>query len=274
MIKRTTTAKTSSRSTKIQSVAPELETQSPAPPTRNSGYARALPIALILVVLLGGTGYLVRAAMQSRSGSNSQDLQVREGVDPQVVANVINRVRELVAVTADELPTVATIQDITVLRPQNPTLYRDAQNGDKLLVWSDKVVVYSSNMDRVLVAMPINLGPDTSQAAPNANTQVAAATAATAAAEAEVTIEVRNGTETAGAARVLSDKLKAEGFSTLAPADAKNKTYTSTVIYNATGKSVPKTLEKLVASTGGRVVTAVEGEASTKADLLIIVGSK
>lgn len=231
---------------------------------------RALPIAILLIVVVGGVGYFVNAAMKDKSSIDSSDIQVREGVDPKEVASVISRVREMVAVSADEMPTVATVQDISVLRPQNPTLYRDAQNGDKLLVWSDKVVVFSTAKDRVLVAMPINIGPETSQTAPS-DARVAAASATE---EPRVTIEVRNGTPTPGVARTLSERLKTDGFQTLAPGDANNKTYTSTVIYNATGKTIPKTLEKLVAATGGSVVTSLPGEGTSKADLLIIVGGK
>jgi hypothetical protein len=273
MIKRTSAPKTAS--TRVAKTAPIASTSETLPtqptPQKGNGYARTIPLAVLLVVLVGGAGYFVNAAMKSRSAGDISNIQVREGVDPKEVASVIDRVRELVAVSRDEMPTVATVQDISVLRPQNPTLYRDAQNGDKLLVWSDKVVVFSTSMDRVLVAMPINIGPETSQTAPS-DARVAAASATEE--EPRVTIEVRNGTPTPGVARTLSEELKKEGFQTLAPGDANNKTYTSTVIYNTTGKAVPKTLEKLVAATGGTVVTALPGEGTSKADLLIIVGGK
>jgi hypothetical protein len=272
MIKRTSAAKAPSSRAKASQAPAALETAPmTAAPSKGSGYSRAIPIVIALVLVVGGGAYFVNAAMKGKSGSDLSNIEVRDGVDPKEVANIIDRVRELVAVQGDELPTVATVQDISVLRPQNPTLYRDAQNGDKLLVWSDKVVVYSASKDRLLVVMPINVTSDTTTQNAPSDTRVAAATVSE---EPKVTIEVRNGSPTPGAARVLNDKLKAEGFQTLAPADAKNKTYSSTIIYNATGKAIPKTLERLIASTGGTVVTAAEGEGSTSADLLIIVGAK
>lgn len=272
MIKRTSTPRTaSSRTAKASVASPVTETSSAQPlPQKGSGYMRAMPLAILLVILVGGIGYFVNASMKNTSSIDASDIQVREGVDPNEVAAVIDRVRELVAVSTEEMPTVATVQDISVLRPQNPMLYRDAQNGDKLLVWSDKVVVFSAAKDRVLVAMPINIGPETSQTAPS-DARVAAASAVE---EPRITIEVRNGTPTPGVARTLSEKLKSDGFQMLAPGDANNKTYTSTVIYNATGKTIPKTLEKLVAETGGTVVNTLPGEGASKADLLIIVGGK
>lgn len=240
----------------------------PAPKTKKvvaespSENKNIVPIAILLVLVVGFAGYFLVSAMKGRSNGPVSSMQVREGVDAKQVQNVIDRVRQLVDTKADEQPTVATVQDITILRPQNPSLYRDAENGDKLLVWSDKAVVYSVSKDRILVVIPVN---------PSA--QEAVTTPSSAVKEPSVTIEVRNGSATAGAARTLSDALKADGFQMLTPAEAKDKTYPLTVIYNSTGKTIPKTLEKLMLATGATVVTALEGEAPSKADLLIIVGA-
>ncbi|MCE9585752.1 LytR C-terminal domain-containing protein [Candidatus Uhrbacteria bacterium] len=258
MIKRTS----ASRTKKVVMEEPMVSTTTTPP--KGTGTSRAIPIVIALVLVVGGVGYFVNAAMKGKTSADVTQGQIGEGVNAEEVNKTIERVRSLTVTTADEFPTVATIQNISILRPQNPTLYRDAENGDKLLVWSDKVVVYSANKDRLLVVMPINIPPTVS----------APVAAATVTEEPTVTLEVRNGSATLGVARVLSEKLKGEGFKTLAPGDAKNKLYASTVIYNATGKTIPNTLEKLVASTGGTVVDSLEGERESKADLLIIVGGK
>lgn len=256
---------------KAQAPVPQPDSLPIAGPTKGSGYAKAFPIVLVIVLLIGGLGYFVQASINGKAVSDLSDVQVRDGVDPKEVANVIDRVRELVAVKEDELPTVATIQDISVLQPQNPTLYRDAENGDKLLVWSDKVVVYSTAKNRVLVAMPINISAETAPQS-SGNSTVAAATVTPTAAPEDATIEVRNGTPTAGLARTLNDKLKAAGFKTVAPGDAKTKNYTKTMILNASGKSLPDTLAALVKETGGTVVDALPEEGKSPADILVIVG--
>jgi len=225
-------------------------------------------LVLVAVLVLGGFGYWVHASTSGgSSASNVRDLQVRDGVDPKEVQNIISRVGKLVVVKEGELPTVATIQDISILLPQNPTLYRDAENGDKLLVWSDKIVVYSASKDRVLFAMPINVTAPEAQATSDSTVM-----AANAPSDEKASIEVRNGTQTAGLARVLSDSLKVEGFTMTAPGDAKNKSYSKTVIFNGSGKSLPKTLEALVKSTGGSVVDNLPDEAKSVADILVIIG--
>ncbi len=241
----------------------------PVPKTKKieqevSPKSKQIVIGLVLfafLVLCVGFFSLVFKGVSSRNISSM--MQVRDGIDPKQISDVVARVRELVATKADEQPTVATVQDISILRPQNPALYRDAENGDRLLVWSDKAVVYSVSKDRLLVVIPVSATP---QAAP-----VQASPSGT---EPAVTIEVRNGSATLGAARTLSDVLKADGFQALEPAEAKDKAYSATVIYNVTGKTIPKTLEKLVQATGAKVVTSLAGEKASLADLLIIVGAK
>lgn len=228
---------------------------------------RALPFLVALIVLVGGAGYFVHASNQKTDGSiEASQLQVREGVDPKEVEQVIKRVRELVVTNDQELPAVATIEDVSVLRPQNPVLYRDAQNGDRVLLWQDLIVVFSSTRQRVLAVMPI-IG----SGAPTANAQPAEQAQNTPVPETP-TIEVRNGTPTAGLARVLSDQLKSMGFTVLAPTDAQNKGYVKTKIWVSTDKPFPETLKRLLEVTGGEVVNTLPSEGSTQADILIIVG--
>lgn len=228
---------------------------------------RVLPFLIALIVLVGGAGYFVHASNQKTEGSlDASQLQVREGVDPKEVEHVIKRVRELVVTNEQELPAVATIEDVSVLRPQNPVLYRDAQNGDRVLLWQDLIVVFSASRQRVLAAMPIIGGGAPTASAPAEQPQNTPVPETP-------TIEVRNGTPTAGLARVLSDQLKAMGFTMLAPTDAQNKGYVKTKIWVSSDKPFPETLKRLLEVTGGEVVNTLPAEGSTQADILIIVGA-
>ncbi len=257
MIKRTT------KKTKVEAVEPEII------PNRDRRM-RIQPITIVaILIVLAVIAFGIKAVWISPTNTSNQ-LQVRNGVDPQAVEQVIKRVGQLVATSESEVPTIATIQDIDQLRPQNPTLYRDAANGDKLLVWSDKIVVYSTSKDRVLVVMPIQVTAPA--VAPGADATTTSSTATPV--EEKATVQVLNGTPTSGLARTMNDKLKAAGITTIAASDAQQKNYAATVIYNASGKSLPKTLEKLVSLTGGTVVDTLPGEAAAKSDIVVIMGTK
>ena len=73
------------------------------------------------------------------------------------ISTLIAKVARHIVIRTDEKPTVATIQDAQILRTQNPDFYKDAKNGDRLLIWSDKAVLYSTSQDKILSVLPIRI---------------------------------------------------------------------------------------------------------------------
>jgi hypothetical protein len=178
------------------------------------------------------------------------------------VKSLIARVAKHIIVNPNEEPTIATIENADLLKQQSPLFYKDAQNGDRLLVWSDKAILYSPSRDIILAALPVSAPPASSSTTPTAD------------ATEEATIEVRNGTLTAGLGRSMSDKLKAAGLTVLPPTDAKVKTYEQTVIIiRDSSKPLPKTLETLKAITGAQIIDAPAAEGVLKGDFLVILGA-
>lgn len=259
--------------------APSSAAKSAPPAVQEaSRAARALPFLFAVLVLLLIGAYAYKAKNNISIGGNN--VQVTQG-DAREMQALINKVSSVVAVNADEIPSIATIEDITMVRAQNPILYRGAQNGDRLLVWSDKAVVFSSSQEKVLSVMPLIKDQGDIQyvqrliSALN-GTQIPVDSASTTATSTQAitnpTVEVRNGTPTAGRARTTSDSLKAAGFNTVAPGDAGNKNYTKTVIYVSKQGVSQETIDKLKQATGGDIVTSLTGEAAPKADIVVIIG--
>lgn len=259
--------------------APSSAAKSAPPAVQEaSRAARALPFlfAVLILVLIGAYAY--KAKNSVTIGGNN--VQVAEG-DAREMQALINKVSSVVAVNADEIPSVATIQDITMVRAQNPILYRGAQNGDRLLVWADKAVVYSVSQQKVLSVMPLIKDQGDIQyvqrlisALNGTQTPVDTASTTTSSTQAVTnpTVIVLNGTPTPGRARTTSDQLKTAGFNTLAPGDAGHKDYTKTVIYVSKQGVSQETIDKLKQATGGDVVTSLTNEAAPKADIVVIIG--
>lgn len=187
---------------------------------------------------------------------------------------LVEKVSKHVSIKAEERPTVATVEDANLLRQQRPAFYHEAENGDKLLVWSDKAVLYSPRRDVVLAVLPIAYATDgeptsgstTSTSTPSDTTPTATETQAP-------TIEVRNGTSRSGLARGATDKAKADGFTTVAPGDAKDRAYTKTVFMVKAGASFPVSEPKLAALLKAEKVEVLPGEVASTADILVILGA-
>ena len=64
----------------------------------------------------------------------------------------LGRVSRHILITKDPAPIITTLDNADELRQNNPAFYKDAQNGDILLLWRDKAIVYSPKRDLVLAA--------------------------------------------------------------------------------------------------------------------------
>ncbi len=57
--------------------------------------------------------------------------------------NIVERVARHILVKQDEQPYVANISDINAVRQANPVFYKDAEVGDKVIIWSEMALIYS-----------------------------------------------------------------------------------------------------------------------------------
>ena len=89
-----------------------------------------------------GIGVLIAVIISANSSSNTAP----DDVMARVSAHLI---------TPDETPTIADIDDVDTLKAEND-FYKDAQNGDKLIVFSEarRAVIYSPVRDVI-----VNVGP-------------------------------------------------------------------------------------------------------------------
>jgi len=157
--------------------------------------------------------------------------------------------------------TVATVKDVESLR-QKDAFFAKAENGDKVVQFDHEALLYRPSTDKIVRLGPSN---DSSVATSTTSTNSSATTATTA----KVTVEVRNGTQTAGLASQWKSKLNAGSLYTVEKAgNASKDTYTQAYIVNLTGKDV-SSLEK---DLGVTAVTALPaGETASSQDVLIIV---
>jgi hypothetical protein len=168
---------------------------------------------------------------------------------------LVAKVGQLMVLPAGE-PTVATVIDSAKLA-QEQSFFKDAKNGDKVLIYKDKAIIYDPAANQI-----VNVGPVLAAA-----DQLSGAATNTL----PISIEVRNGSRIIGAANDLGDKLKAAGFNVAVVGNAASADYQATVLVNLTGKDV-KVLEAQLNLTATDKLPS--GEASSSQDVVIILGNK
>lgn len=72
--------------------------------------------------------FLFAIRMQNPVKSNSDDL--------------IEKLSNFVLLDRQQEPTIGTIENIETLKNNNPELFKNAQNGDRLIVYTDKVIIF------------------------------------------------------------------------------------------------------------------------------------
>ncbi len=126
---------------------PEIESEHK--PERHTRRRVAL-IGAVAVVIIAGT---VAAVV---FGIRGHDRSARL---PQTTDELIAAVGRLIVLPTDERPTVATVNNLDVLRDK--PLFRDAKVGDRVLIYAQaqKAVLYDPDADRIVEVAPFTLAP-------------------------------------------------------------------------------------------------------------------
>lgn len=111
------------------------------------------------LLILGGGGYFY---YQSQKGPSQQTAPQGSQAE---VTQVVEEVGKLMDLPLGEVPTVATVTDITQLQSQ--PFFARAKNGDKVLIYQNaqKAILYDQKAKRIIEVAPINLGTPSAQVA-------------------------------------------------------------------------------------------------------------
>jgi hypothetical protein len=222
----------------------------------------ALRLLFVVIVLVGG-GVVYQ---QTRPETDS-------------VEYTLKKLDEKIILPPNQAPQIARIETPEALAEvQAQPFFQSTQLGDSLVVYPDRVIVYRPSTEKV-VTMGV-ISPEKSAELFNTETSApvvagisAVAVAPTATAPvANITVEIRNGTGTAGLAKKYADQVikNVPGATVPVTGNAANKNYAKTVIVNTKGIAVPQ----LETDMGGVAVKELPvGEAVSTADIVIILGA-
>lgn len=131
---------------------------------------------LLSVVLIVGLAILA-VSFYKRSMTLATELkkltvmneQLQTGNNPESIAEakaIIDKVKKHIEIPSDVEPTVATIVDVEALKSRND-FYKNAKNGDHLIVTPTRAILYDPDTDMILDVVPVQLqSPAPAAAAP------------------------------------------------------------------------------------------------------------
>ncbi|MFQ5492569.1 MAG: hypothetical protein ACE5DX_00195 [Candidatus Dojkabacteria bacterium] len=116
-------------------------------------------ILLVVIFLLGGLAYKLAneggvLPEQLSSGSRSSE-NVSAGGNSSSELSVEEAVEKIMLISTDETPTVATIVDSEKLKQANPDFYQNTLDGDQLLIYSNRAIIYRAQDGLIINVLPI-----------------------------------------------------------------------------------------------------------------------
>ena len=112
-----------------------------------------ISVIAVLVVAVAGMSYLY----YTTSKKTQDPLAIANEESERIKAKVSSHI-----LLPDEMPAIATIVDVDKLKADNPEFYANAENGDKILVYSNRAILYDPDTDKILNVAPIlRTGTDT-----------------------------------------------------------------------------------------------------------------
>jgi len=176
--------------------------------------------------------------------------------------NVVLKVGKLIKLPTEK-PEIATVTDVTQLK--NQTIFKNAQNGDKVLIFtkSKRAIVYRPSENIIVEVGNLVATPTGSESAAGSTSPSEVK---------KVTVTVFNATPTAGYAGRIGSEL-ASKFSNIEISDTANAStqYDKTIIVDLTGKN-SELANSLAKELGGEVDSLPKGEDKPNSEILVILG--
>lgn len=241
----------------------------PLKPDNNiSGKDKFYLTVIVLVVLAAFILMMVNGTKEKKIDQNQVQNNIASTSTKPSIEAIVDKVSSLIFNQNTEKPMVVTIVNIDELQSKDPMFYKDAQNGDKILIWTEKIALYSSSADKLISVLPRALW-DQQNTEPATSTQSVKPLTI----DEKATITVKNGTSKIGLAKTIGDLLLQSGLDVVKTGDAKSKNYVQTQIIRLTSESYPKTEEVLKKDLKVEVTQGIPANYSDKTDYIVIVGA-
>lgn len=191
--------------------------------------------------------------------------------------STVAKIGSLIKLPTDETPTLATVSEADRLK--NMTFFKDAQNGDKVLMYikNRKAYLYRPADEILVEVATINVSDqaNANQQQPNVLGTQQNSTVRNNTSSSVASLTIRNGTQIPNLAATAREKLaSSKNFEVTSTQDAARTDYAQSVVVvlNEEFEQQGKELAKLYKSEP--VIVPPQGETVPNTDLLLILGSQ
>lgn len=118
-----------------------------------------LIILLLIIVFISASIFAYLRFDKLNSELNEYKALSNSGeIEQEMVRQVLDKVGELILLP-DETPTVAAITNTSGLKKGNPSFYKNAIDGDILIIFTDKAILYRESDNIIVNVAPVFIEP-------------------------------------------------------------------------------------------------------------------
>ncbi|MDP2692608.1 MAG: LytR C-terminal domain-containing protein [bacterium] len=234
-------------------------------------FGKFLIILLFLAVVAAFAWYFMKYREAQKQVNFLSSMEGRQEVDKMEIEKVVSAVGKLILLSETEMPTIATIEDAAALATEQ-AFFSKAQNGDKILIYSDRAIIYSVERNLLVNVGPVFFNNDNAEGQTVEQEEPTPVQPEKKVKVEPVSLDIRNGSKVQGVAQNLAGELSAQGvYSLVNVSNASNTDYPKTVLVNLGTGDVSALEERF-----GVVAVSVlpEGEAVSTASVVIIMGNE
>lgn len=220
-------------------------------------------ILLLLMILFGTTLFFYfRYSKLKKEVNILKDPQAQVEINKQESHRLVAEISKVMSLPTDEEPVFGTIKDTESLS-KTQKFFVGSQNGDKILIYKDKAIIYREEEKKIINVGPVFISPDTVETSTTASSTDSMV-------EVDISVEVRNGSGVTGAASSMGEEISLLSGYTLDGVGDADAIYEETIVINFTGKDMSTLLEKIP---DAKVLDGLpEGERISESDVLVIIG--
>lgn len=236
-------------------------------------------ISILVIVALVGMGFAAYSFYKYQQ--TQKELQTikkgvtgSQGTENSQLTSIVAEVGKLMKLPQGELPTTATISDISKLKEQ--PFFQNAKNGDILLVYNKagKAILYDPREKKIVEVAPVGTAGASSTSSPGPSASRNPSPKPSPTPQFQPKIILRNGTMTPNLAAKIENDLKKTfpNINVVGKENAARNTYEKTIVIllNQAGKDMAQSLSKTLNASLSDLPSAEQKPANT--DLLIILG--
>ncbi|PIZ58217.1 hypothetical protein COY23_00675 [bacterium (Candidatus Torokbacteria) CG_4_10_14_0_2_um_filter_35_8] len=238
-----------------------VKSQQETPRRKRTNKKEVILIIFLVLLLIALVGVTYLYFQEKKKMENPTQVATEEA------KKIKEKVGKLILLPENEEPTIATIIDVDKLREENPEFYKNATNGDKLLVYPQKAILYDPDRNIVINVAPVIRQPSDEEAKKEENVKK----------NESLTIELRNGSWKTGKTAEYEDKIKkelGENYKVVSKVNAAKKSYQGVTVYDLTSGKKSDLAKKLADTLSAKIESTLPVvEKKSNVEVVVIVGN-